>query len=461
MPKRVMLVDDDEVFIEDIRFQLGDRFEWVVLTDGQDVFRTLRESMPDVVLLDIDLPGPANGLDLLPGIREELPRTPVIMVTRYDPEDFGNEAWARGASGYISKSAPTEALAVKIADAVETATLRREKEILARGLRREKGRLTGRSSPMRKVMEDVRVAASGDCTVLITGETGTGKDVAAFDIHYLSRRREKPFFAFNARGVQDSVIESELFGHVKGAFSGAVRNREGYFSAAAGGTIFLNEIGELDTHVQSKLLEVLESPGGGTRRRFLPVGSSMKKEVDVRVIAATNVDLEAAVGEGRFREDLFFRLRVMHIRMPPLRDRREDLPLLTQDLLDRLAESQNRPRCRVSSGALGALQSHDWPGNVRELKNVLEAAMVRTREPVLTEDFIVPQLVASAPRPRYSGTLQEATDAFTRDYVTGVLEEEGWNRTAAARRLDRTREGLRRLMRRLGITPPDTERAGS
>jgi len=456
MKPRVLLVDDDREFIDDVLFHLADRFEWLHLTSGEQVLKTIAENLPDVVLLDIEFEGKPVGLEVLSAIRDEAPRVPTIMVTRHDARDMATEAWRRGAFGYIEKACPVEQLAAQIERAVEEATAHRERQVLREQLREKGGRLVGESMAMVNLKDQIRRVAETDSTALITGPTGSGKELIAREIHDQSRRREQPFIAVSCKEVPEHLLESDLFGHEKGAFTGACARKIGRFELADRGTIFLDEIGEIPPSVQVKLLRALQKTDGEGAERILVqrVGGTKDILVDVRVIVATNRNLESAVANGLFRDDLYYRIKVVHLHAPPLKDRKEDIPLLAQHLLDRLAREMTRPRCRLSSHALTRLIAWDWPGNVRELRNVLENALVYATSEVLDEDLFATRVSPEMLTLSYKQALRQMIDKWTKDFIGLTLRLCSWNLAEAARRLGISREGLRKMMKRYGISRP-------
>ena len=336
--------------------------------DGAAAMQRVRQETFDVVLTDLRMPG-LDGMEVLRGVRAASPETQVIVMTAYGTIESAVEAVRQGAHDYISKPFQSEELLLRVGRALETRRLRGTVTLLAGELRRQSGldRIIGRSAAIKDVIERVVRVAPTDASVLITGESGAGKELVARALHLASRRGEEPFVPVNCAAITETLLESELFGHAKGAFTGASRARRGLFEEAHGGTIFIDEIAETSPGFQAKLLRVLQD---GELRR---VGESTPIQVDVRVIAATNQDLRRAIAERRFREDLFYRLAVVPIRIPPLRERREDVPLLAAHFLRRFVSRTNVART-LSPGAVARLVDHDWPGTVRELENVIEQA---------------------------------------------------------------------------------------
>lgn len=444
MKPRVLLVDDDATFVEDLTHHLGSEFEWETLPDGGKLLEAIGATAPDIVLLDIDLPGQADGLELLSRIRRMDPGLPVVMVTRHDSARMAVRALRMGAFDYIEKGTRIDQLAVHIERAIQEATLRRENRMLKETLAQRTGRIVGESPVMRRLFAQIDRVAEATSTVLITGETGTGKGLVAREIHERSPCREGLFVHICCPAIPESLVESELFGHEKGAFTGAVGRRVGKFEMAHRGTLFLDEISEIKLPVQAKLLRALED------RRLSRVGGAREIEIDVRVIAATNRDLETCVSEGTFRQDLYYRLRVIPLHVAPLRERKEDIPLLAEVILDRKGREMNRGSCTLTPAALDRLLAWDWPGNVRELENVLEQSLVFSREDELGEEQFAGFIGTNMSKLNFTEARARAVERFERDYVSLMLRECDGNKSETARRMGISREGLRKLMKRLG-----------
>jgi two-component system nitrogen regulation response regulator NtrX len=419
-------------------------------TGGEGLEAAQREQ-PEVVLLDLMLPD-MSGLDVLSRLAEAAPGVPVVMMSGRATLSDAVEATRRGAFHFIEKPLTPEAVLITLRGAMEISRARD----LTRALTAEIGpeaELVGTTPSMKRVRELVRKVAPTDARILITGESGTGKELAAAAIHGLSARSAGPFIRVNSAAIPRDLVESEMFGHEKGSFTGATERRRGRFELAHGGTLFLDEVADLGEEAQSKLLRVLE---GGVVER---VGGSGPISVDVRVIAATNRDLRAEVRAGRFREDLLFRLEVLPIRMPPLRERREDIPLLVEHALQRLRKRQGMRPPRFSREALDALQGYAWPGNVRELMNVVERLAILVAGPEVQPGdvaAVLPRADLSHPSgPAYEDEdtrgLRERLDAYERELISGALRAAGGNVAEAGRRLQTDRANLYRRMRRLGI----------
>lgn len=468
----VLVVDDEEDMCELIALRLehhGYRVSSEQTVRGG--LEVLEREVVDAVLLDLRL-DQEDGLQLLSEIQVRSLDLPVIILTAHGTIDTAVEAMKRGAYGFLTKPFDDHELLQKLGHGVERLRLRREVD----GLRRLVGepssgaRLLGVSAAIIAVRELINRIAPSESTVLILGESGTGKEVAARSIHDLSGRRDAPFIPINCGALPADLLESELFGYQRGAFTGAERDKEGLFAAADGGTLFLDEIGDAPPSVQVKLLRVLQE------RSYLPVGSTESRNTDVRIIAATNRDLRAEVAEGRFREDLFYRLHVVPVLMPALRNRREDIPLLAELFLSRGAAQHGVNTPHLSHEALSLLMSHDWPGNVRELANVVEAASLLTTDGVLRPAHVLtvlpqqpqvgaaPNSILADPTPMLSQEIlgatelppmREAREAFDRAYLQETLRRAGGNVSAAAKMSGRNRTDLYDLLRRYEIDAND------
>ncbi len=471
IPATILIVDDDVELCELLKLRLKGAGYLVSVQHGvATALESIMKTTFDCVILDLRLLD-GDGFQVLDGISKRAPDVPVIVLTAHGTIESAVEAMRRGAYGFVTKPFHNHDLLQKIAHAVESAKLRRE---LA-GLRRIVGedgddaRILGVSSAIEHVRTVIGRIAPSDATVLILGESGTGKELAARAIHALSPRARAPFVAVNCAALAPDLLESTLFGHVKGAFTGAVSDREGLFGAAQKGTLFLDEVGEMPPAVQAKLLRVLQE------RRFSRLGSTLEHEADVRIVAATNRDLRQEVTDRRFREDLFYRLHVVPIAMPALRERGDDILLLAEMFLQRSAARHGLPIPRLSPRAITALVAHSWPGNVRELANVMEAAVLLCRGEEVELDHLsgiaIPNGVTSATvetitlatervLAMYAGPdapppppLREARDAFECAYLDLVLKRTGGNVAHAAKMSGRNRTDFYDLLRRHGRTP--------
>jgi two-component system response regulator HydG len=455
---RVLVADDKENFVKLLRRILPeDRYDVTTAEDGARALALLAAGEFDVVVSDIRMPG-ADGMAVLREARARDPDVEVVLMTAYATVPAAVDAMRQGAFDYLSKPfEPDEALLI-VERAVERRRLRQEARDLRRALQgiHRIDNLVARSPVMAPVLALVQRAAASDATVLITGESGTGKEVVARAIHASGERRARPFVAVNCGAIPESLMESELFGHVRGAFTGATSDRRGLFEEADGGTIFLDEIGELPLPMQVKLNRVLQE------RRVRRVGAGDERAIDVRVIAATNVDPRARIAAGALREDLYYRLNVLAVELPPLRDRREDIPTLAAFLLER-RRRQGSPE-GFTADALSALVRYGWPGNVRELENAIERAIAVT-DGARIELEALPEEVAATLRPRvthgtetrlgYREVVDLARDRASREYLIALMRELGGNVTEAARRAGMERESLHRLLKRYGVRSED------
>jgi len=462
-PVRVMLVDDDE----HLRLSLGPHLEdlghEVLLAESAErALNEISEFEPDIVFTDVQMPG-MDGFQLLARLRETCPDVEVVVITGFGGVQGAIDAIRDGASDYLLKPLDLE----EIEAVIERCTAK----LPSRGAEEEKpddqavslGGLVGRHPSMLGVFKTIGAVSATRAAVLIRGETGTGKELIARIIHQNSPDAQEPFIAINCAAVPETLLESSLFGHVQGAFTGATSNRRGPFELAGRGTVFLDEIGDTALPLQAKLLRVLEE------REFYPVGSEQPRYTDARVIAATNKDLEKGVEEGAFREDLFFRLRVVEISVPPLRERRSDIPLLVRHILSKAAVELGRQVPRVSPEVMSVLMARDWPGNVRELENSLVRALVMTRGQTLALQDIDGEHWGSGaesagrpsgtPQSAASDTLQEPEEqdslaAVERRHVQRVLHLTKGNKSAAARILEVSRPTLNRMIKDYRIDVP-------
>jgi DNA-binding NtrC family response regulator len=417
-----------------------------VCPSAADALRALDEHGADVVVTDWKMPD-MDGLALLAAVHAKRPGLPVILVTAHGTVPAAVAAMREGAFDYVTKPFDNDELRALVARALDLVRLERENRWLREEVRARYGpeTIVAESAQSRALLDLVKRVAPSRAAVLIQGESGTGKELVARLLHFWSDRVGKPFVAVNVKAFAEGVVESELFGHERGAFTGAVAARAGCFERAHGGTLFLDEIGELGADVQAKLLRVVQDGD------VLPVGGSRSRRVDVRLVTATNRVLRDEVEAGRFREDLYFRLNVIPIQLAPLRDRTDDVLPLARHFLARHAAEAGR-RLAFTSDAEDALRMHRWPGNVRELENAVERAVVLARHAVVTPEDLLLEQGTRGPRPAASdGTLQEAMDAAAVARIRAALAAAGGERTAAAKALGVDRTTLYRLLRRLGL----------
>ncbi len=460
MPDRILVVDDDEALRESLALLLAaEGYEVVTAGDAAAALARLEEPV-DVVLCDVRMPG-RDGLELLPDLIRRLPGAPVLLMSAYGSGDLAVEALKRGAYDYLAKPFQPSEVLLAIRKARERERLRRANTLLQRDVSRAVGDrpIVAASPPMIDLLEILERAAEYKATVLLTGESGTGKEVLARAIHAQSGRRNQAFVAVNCAAIPEALLESELFGHARGAFTGADRARRGLFVEADGGTLFLDEIGELPPPLQAKLLRVLQE------EEVMPIGESKPRRIDVRVIAATSRDLERDVASGRFREDLFYRLDVFRVRVPPLRERRDDVPLLVDHFIARFRETLGKPVRTIADEALDRLVAHAWPGNVRELENVLERAMIladtdRITLADLPEAIAAPRRKAeAAPAPSGDFSMRRARRRFEAELIRRALDATGGNRTRAARLLEISHRALLYKIKEYGLGGGDAESA--
>src|SRR5512136_1602229 len=381
----ILVVDDEEAMTESLAAWLReDGYSVDTASSGREAVERARTREYAIYFVDLKMPGGLDGIETMTEIRRLQPDAAVIIITAYATVDTAITAMKEGAQEYVVKPCHPQEISLLVERIIRVKNLERENAILRRKLTRQYRfhDLVSKNPRMAEIFDLVREVARQRSTVLIQGESGTGKELVARTIHYSGERGERPFVAVSCAALAETLLESELFGYEKGSFTGALAQRKGKFELADGGTLFLDEIGDISAKLQADLLRVLQE------RRFFRVGGSEEISVDVRVIAATHRDLVADVREGLFRDDLYYRLNVINIRLPPLRERTEDVPLLAQEFLDRLAHELGRPVSGISEEALRLLMDHDWPGNVRELENAVERALVTCKEGVLTaEDF--------------------------------------------------------------------------
>jgi DNA-binding NtrC family response regulator len=436
--ERILVVDDAPDTLEVLQRNLTSRKYQVFTAPGvAEAIQILDRTPVDLVITDLKMPK-ASGLDLVRHVRENLKDTEVMLITGYASIEGAVQAVKSGAEEYLSKPFTDDELFSAVRRVLEKLHLRRAGQRALPALPSGRHGFLGESEAMAKVWQAVAKAASTMATVLISGESGTGKELVARAIHYNSPRSAAPFVAVNCGGIPEGLLESELFGHVKGAFTGATESRAGFFQTADGGTLFLDEISDTTLAMQAKLLRVLQD------KEVYMVGARRPQKVDVRVLAATNKDLLALVKKGTFREDLFFRLNVINISLPPLRERGDDILLLARHFSARFAKEAGKAAPRFSENALGVLKRYDWPGNVRELENVIQRLVVMTDGEVIEIPDLPPLMRFSAPRVNgLNRTLAEAEA----DYIRNVLAEVGGNKTRAAEILGIDRKTLREKLK--------------
>ena len=465
MPKgRILIVDDEAIVADTLREMLeGWGYETAVARDGREGLAAVEEFYPSVVVSDVYMPN-LDGFGLLRGVRELHPETAVILLTGQGTVEMALRAiQEEGAFHYFEKPIDFSKLRLVVERASEFAEARRENVALRRQLRDRGafGELVGTSDPMRQIYALIEQVAPSSASVLITGESGTGKELVARTIHNLSPRKNSGFVAINCSAIPETLMESELFGHERGAFTGAATRRLGCFEIANGGTLLLDEISEMPVSLQAKLLRVLED------RKIRRLGATHEVPIDVRVLAATNRNPAEAVEEGSFREDLLYRLNVIAIDLPPLRQRKDDLPLLSQHLIAQLAERHARPARFLSAEAVEALQSHNWPGNVRELRNIIERAVIICSGETIERHHLAPYPLEQRKQARSEDTVLlpvgTPIEEVERRMILRTLQKTDNNKTRAAELLQislKTLHNKLRLYREQGHIPPN-ERHGA
>ena len=473
----ILVVDDESEIREGLELLLtSEGYGVSSASTGESGLAKLGERPYDLLLLDVSLPD-RNGLDLLKEIRRRDPQLSVVLITAYGSIDMARAAFKNGAMDYITKPWSNDELLAQVAQAVESRHLREENVQLKRALKQRFNfpNIVGKSEKMLTLFDLVTQVGPSRSTILISGESGTGKELIAKAIHSASTRADKAFVPVNTGSIPVDLLESQLFGHVKGAFTSAVASKKGLFEVADQGTIFFDEIATISPETQAKLLRVIQE------REFMRLGGTEQIKVDVRIVAASNVDLLTLVREGRFREDLYHRLNVIHLQLPPLRDRREDVPALLAHFLDRYCQENSKPLRHFTPAALKLLMDYDWPGNVRELENVVERAVVLSTQERVDVDLL-PESIRSKeivrgvrlqlseflpPLPGEAGSraaadsrqasLFQIMDEIERRIIVDMLERTAWNQTEAAERFMIPLSTLNQKIKRLGI---DVRRRG-
>jgi two-component system response regulator PilR (NtrC family) len=447
---RILVVDDEQSMRDFLRMMLSKQeYEVVTAASGDEAKRELEAGDFDMVITDIKMPD-MTGIELLEHCKQVTPKTPVIIITAYASHDTAVEAMKLGAEDYITKPFNVDEFSIIVRRSLQRKQLAEENIMLRRELQREHSfeNIVGKSRPMIELFRMIERVAATPSTVLITGESGTGKELVARAIHFNSPRADHRFVSINCGGLPETLLESELFGHEKGAFTGADRTKIGLFESAGGGTLFLDEIGNTPMSMQVKLLRAMQE------RRIRRVGGNDERPVDVRLIAATNVNLERLVKDGKFREDLYYRVNVIHIVIPPLRERREDIMLLALHFLDKYASAAGRPIRGFADSARRCLEAYSWPGNVRELENAIERSVALEPGEVITADSLPEQIRAVRPPeghediniPDTGFDLEEYLEGLRRLYVATAMAKAENKQTKAADLLGMTTRSLRYLL---------------
>ncbi len=456
MKPKILVIDDDASLRRVLEYNLQEAGYLVkAASNGEEGLRLFAEEFPNLVITDMKMPG-MNGMQVLKAIKDVSPEATVIIITAFGTVDVAVDAMKHGAYDYITKPFNRDGLLLVVAKALKFSGLAAENKRLKNELsdRSDFRTMVGSSQVMEKVFQVVRKVADSEASVMITGESGTGKELVALSIHAQSGRRNGPFVAINCAAIPRDLLESELFGHVKGAFTGAVKDKTGKFLLADGGTLFLDEVGELPLELQPKLLRALQE------RTVEPVGGACDQKMDVRVVAATNLDIEKAIADGVFREDLYYRLSVIPIHLPPLRQRREDIPLLLRYFCSKFGAD----KVAFEKPVMSALTSYAWPGNVREFENLVERLLIMRNSETITFDDLPDKIrngIPSQGATKYSVSAINLPDEgysleqLEREVVVQALERNLWNQTAAARFLRIPRHTLIYRMEKYGIAVPE------
>jgi two-component system nitrogen regulation response regulator NtrX len=442
---RILVVDDEDGIRRSLAGILSDEgFDTTAARDGEAALASIaKDGLPDLVLLDIAMPG-RDGVEILVELRERWPALPVVMMSGHGTVETAVRTTKHGAYDFIEKPLSIDKVLLTIQHALEQSRLTRENRALrAQTLRAHE--IIGESQEMVDLVKQIDVAAPSNGWVLITGENGTGKELVARQIHARSRRADAPFVEVNCAAIPEELIESELFGHEKGAFTGAVAQKVGKFSLAHGGTIFLDEVADMSLMTQAKVLRILQE------QRFSRVGGTEMLDVDVRVIAATNKDLEQEIEVGRFREDLYYRLNVIPFRVPALRERAGDVPMLAREFLGEFCAEAGVKVKKITARAMRALQAHSWPGNVRELRNLMERLVIMTPGPSIDLGDLPDAVTTPSDAGGEAPTLDEARRSFEREFLVARLVEHGWNISRTAEAIGIARESLSRKIKSYGI----------
>jgi two-component system, NtrC family, nitrogen regulation response regulator NtrX len=454
MTDTILIVDDEEGIRTSLAGILEDEgYRTICAADGMEALSLCGHDLPGLVLLDIWMPK-IDGIETLKRLKELHPSLNVVMMSGHGTIETAVKSTKLGAYDFIEKPFSLEKVVVTVENALAMTRLREENASL-RGLVLQSHEMIGASAAMEQLREQIVLVAPTNASVLITGENGTGKELVARSVHFHSQRRDKPFIEINCAAIPEELIESELFGHERGAFTGAVAQKKGKFDLADGGTLFLDEIGDMSLKTQAKVLRILQE------KKFERVGGTRTLEVDVRIVAATNKLLEEEIKHGAFREDLYYRLNVVPFKVPSLRERRDDIPLLIGYFLEAFCRREGRELKRIVPEAVEALQRYDWPGNVRELKNIVERLVIMTPGGTITTNNL-PDYLATEAAGREAGggkldsvlelsSLREAREEFEREFIIQKLEENDWNVSRTAEAIELERSNLHRKIKSYGI----------
>ncbi len=447
--ENILIVDDDKNILVVLTLRLeAEGYKVTATSSPEDALTMAKDGLFDLALVDLKLSEKENGIELMDRMHQVAPEIPVIILTAYGTIDTAVEAMKRGAYSYLTKPFERRDLILQIKNGLEKSSLSREIRRL-KGLVGEKygfENIIGKSKKMIEVMERAAKAAETDSSVCIYGESGTGKELIAKSLHLLSSRKDEPFVAVNCSAIPEGLLEGELFGYEKGAFTGAIRSKKGFFSQAHRGTLFLDEVSEMPESMQAKLLRVIQE------KQFYPLGGEKPLSVDVRLLTATNKNLEEEVKNGRFREDLFYRIYVIPISLPPLRERKEDIPILVDHFIKKIDSRMKKGIKGISMPTLQKLLSYSWPGNVRELENTIEYAMAMTAKDVINEDLVFPTRTQAEDR---LIPLKDAKNDFEKGYLSKILALTGGNVSKASELAGKYRGDFYDLLKKHDLNPLD------
>jgi two-component system response regulator PilR (NtrC family) len=451
IPRNILIVDDEISMCDFLTVILtNEGYKVKAVQDGVEALKILQEESFPCMITDLKMPN-MDGLELVSRAREIVPELGVVVITAYASLQSAVEALRLGAMDYVTKPFKVDEIKIVIAKIFDQIELKRENAQLRKQLseKNDLDSIIGKSEEMRKLLDLIRRVAPTDSTILITGESGTGKELVAQAIHLQSKRSNGPFVSINCGALPETLLESELFGHVKGSFTGAIKNKDGLFKVADGGTLFLDEIGDMSQTIQVKLLRALQE------KEVMPIGATQPIPVDCRVLAATNANLEERIASGEFRNDLYYRLSVIPIRLASLRERRDDIPLLTNHFLKKICQQNALEPKTLSQDAMEKLIHYDWPGNVRELENAIERSVILEESPCITVDTLPGKIVSGSGQhaTEFSRSTKTKTlEELEKDYLIRVLKETNWQKKRAADILGIDASTIYRKMQRYGIT---------
>lgn len=448
MSSKILIVDDEKIIRESLSYILKkEGYEVEEAENGKVAYNILRERSFDLVITDLEMPE-MKGTELLEQIRKLNIQTSTVVITAYGSLETAISALRNGASDYILKPVEFDELLIKVKKLFDIKELLIENKILRKELQRDSSvhNIIGKSTAITQVFTMIEAVTDTDSTVLISGNSGTGKELVARALHFNSKRSNKRFVAVNCGAISDNLIESELFGHKKGAFTGAITDKEGFLKAAEGGTLFLDEISDLPLQLQVKLLRAIQE------KEYTPVGTTVSLPVNIRFVASTNRDLQEQVNEGKFREDLYYRINVVDIHLPSLKERPDDIPLLADHFVDKYRKEMNKSIKGISNDAMRAIMNHEWKGEIRELENVIERAIIFCNEDLISLKDLPPTFESPGlPHLAGSGSLEESVKRFERDIITRALESNEFNKEKCAEALQVGLSTLYRKMKELDI----------